>query len=124
MAVVEYRVGPPRAKWVVTMLTERVAVESTGKVRCAVAADSAGLLYDPRSATVEFAAMPSYTRPTGGDYHVGDWDVTLIGQYVAEINPGTGGLALVAGTYYVWLRITDPFAGETVVCSPGTLIVQ
>ena len=79
---------------------------------------------DPTSATVELAAMPNYSRPAGGDYHAGDWDVTLIGQYVAEFNPGPGGLALAAGEYYCWLRITDPFAGETVVCSPGTLIVQ
>jgi hypothetical protein len=124
VAVVEYRVGPPRKKWVVTMLTERVAVESTGKVRFAVSADSEGLIYDPRSSTVELAAIPGYGRPTDDDYHLGDWDVTLIGQYVAEFNPGPGGMALAIGEYYCWIRITDPFAGETVVDPQGTLIVQ
>ena len=124
MAVVEYRVGPPRRKWVITLLTERVSVGSTGKVRCAVFADSAGRVYDPRGATVEFAAISGYGQPQAGDWKTGTWDVTVIGQYVAEVNPGTGGLALAAGEYYLWCRITDAFSGETPLEPVGTLIVQ
>ena len=124
MAVVNYRAGPPRRKWVITLLTERVVLGSTGKVRCDVAADSQGLPYDPRSATVEFAGMSTYDKPSSGDWKTGSWDVTVIGQYTAEINPGPGGLDLAVGEYYLWLRITDPFADETVIDPPGVLIVQ
>ena len=108
----------------ITLLTERVTLGSTGKVRCGVFADSAGLIYDPRAATVEFAAMSSYAKPQSGDWKAGNWDVTVIGSYVAEVNPGSGGLGLDLGEYYLYLRITDPFAGETVIDPPGTLIVQ
>jgi hypothetical protein len=50
--------------------------------------------------------------------------VSVIGQYTAEFNPGPAGMALAQGTYYVWVRITDPFAGVTLIDPTGTLVVQ
>lgn len=106
------------------MLTERVSVLSDAPVGFSVAADVGGVPYDPRSATVEMAAMASFDSPGSGDWHPGVWDVSVIGQYTAEVNPGPAGMALTQGTYYVWIRITDPYAGVTLVDPTGTLIVQ
>jgi len=106
------------------MRTERVSVLSDEPVEFTVGADVNGLPYDPRSATVEVAAMTTFDDPGPGDWKPGTWDVSTIGTYTASVNPGPSGMALARGTYYVWLRITDPFLGVTPVRAPGQLIVQ
>lgn len=90
-----------------------------------VTAAANGLSYDPRSATVEMAFLADWVNPSSGDWHAGAWDVGLTGLAVASINPGPGGLALAAGPYYCWVRITDPLlSGSPVVQQVGQLIVQ
>jgi hypothetical protein len=106
------------------MRTERVSVLSDEPVEFSVAVDVDGLPYDPRSATVEAAAMATFDDPTSDDWHLGTWDVSTIGAYTANVIPGPSGMALARGTYYVWLRITDPFLGVALVRTPGTLVVQ
>lgn len=124
VADVAYRVGPPRKKWRIVMLTERVSSLSDAPVTFSVAADVDGLPYDPRSAAVEMAAVASFDNPGVDDWFAGTWDVTVIGAFTAEFNPGPSGRALAPGEYYVWLRITDAYSGWTPVEPCGKLIVS
>jgi hypothetical protein len=124
MATVAYRVGDIELKWEVALLMTRVSSLSKELVRAAVAADSAGVPYNPTAATVEFAFLTSSANPAGGDWHAGAWDTTLIGTYVAGVLVGPGAVVLPTGTYYGWIRITDASAGEVVVRQFDTLIVE
>lgn len=90
-----------------------------------VTAAANGLPYDPRSGVVEMAFLPDWIDPQSGDWHAGTWDTGLTGLAVAQINPGPGGRALVVGSYYVWVRITDPMlSASPIIQQPGKLIVQ
>lgn len=125
MATVAYRIGDIELRWKVALLMTRVSSLSKELVRAAVAADSAGIPYNPTAATVEFAFLPSSANPAAPDWHAGTWDTTLIGTYVAGIVVGPGGaVTLSTGTYYGWMRITDASVGETVVRQFDTLIVE
>ena len=106
------------------MKTERVSSLSDAPVEFTVGADVDGLPYDPRGAAVEIAAMTSFDNPGPGDWHTGTWDVSVIGAYTAEFNPGPSGAALPVGEYYMLVRITDPFSGFTPVEPCGKLLVQ
>lgn len=121
-----YRFSGPANKWRFSMATERVSVLNLSQVQITVEADHAGLPYDPRSATVEFAFLEAaLTNPSGGDWKVATWDVTKIGTYVAQCNVGPSGAAVLAvGEYYTWIRLTDVTAGETPVECVGKLIVS
>ena len=107
------------------MFTERVDSTSLARVQAGVEADADGLPYDPTDATVQFAFLSSsLDKPEAGDWKAGTWDVTRIGTYVAEVLVGTGGaVALTAGVYYVWIKITDATAGETPAEQIAKLIV-
>lgn len=107
------------------MFTERVEAMSTARIDVGVTADSQGLPYDPTSATVQFACLSSQlAKPAPGDWVAGSWDVTRIGSYVAQLNVGPDGVVtLAAGTYYVWIKITDPVAGEIPIEQIAKLIV-
>ena len=90
-----------------------------------VTAASGGLPYDPRSASVSMAFLADWANPTTPDWHPGTWDIGLTGLPIAQINPGPGGLALAVGSYYVWVRITDPMlSASPIIQQPGILIVQ
>lgn len=122
---IEYALGAPRAKWRINLLDERVSVLSGGPVQFSVAADHNGLVYDPTSGTASAAFLPAWGNPASGDWHVCTWDVTTIGTYVAQVNPGPGGLALPVGTYYAWLKVDDSASsGEIPVQQVGRLIIQ
>lgn len=123
MAVTTFDIGPPRLKWVIVMDADRIDVNSLEQVTFSVFADSAGAVYDPTSATVSAAFLPTSAKPAGTDFHACTWDTSLIGTYRAACLVGTGGVALIAGEYYAWLKIADP-GGETVIRQVGTLIVQ
>lgn len=123
---VKYRFGGLERKWRFTMLMERVNVTSLARVQTVVRADADGLPYDPRNASVEFAFLTTaLANPAGGDWKTGSWDVTRIGEYVAQINVGPGGAAtLTVGEYYVWIRLNDSVAGEIPVEPIAKLIVS
>lgn len=106
------------------MKTERVSVLSDEPVEFTVGVDADGVPYDPRGGSVEVAAMSTFDDPGDGDWSAGFWDVSVIGAYTANFNPGPSGMALARGTYYVWLRITDAFADVRIVRPPGQLVVQ
>jgi len=122
---VRYRFSSFERKWGITMFTERIDSTSLERVQAGVEADSDGLPYDPTGATVAFAFLTSnLDKPEAGDWKAGTWDVTRIGTHVAEALVGTGGVvALAAGNYYVWIKITDATAGETPAEQLAKLIV-
>ena len=70
-----------------------------------------GTIQNPSADPVAFAFMPSPpdANPGVSDWHTGSWITTTSGTYAAQIllGPGVGGLALAAGVYNVWIRITD-----------------
>lgn len=112
---VRYRFSSFGRKWRFYMFTDRIDSSFTQRVQVGVEADSAGLPYDPTDATVQFAFLTSFLdKPDPGDWKSGSWDVTRIGSYVAQCNVGAAGvIELQPGNYYVWMKITDPVAGET-----------
>lgn len=126
MAAVMYRMRGPLKKWRFSMGLVRVSVLNLSRVRAEVQADSNGLPYDPRSATVEFAFIEgANTNPGSSDWKTANWDVTLIGTYVAECRVGPGGtVTLGVGEYFTWIRITDVTAAETPVECIGKIIVE
>lgn len=80
---------------------------STEYVRVPVAATVAGAPYDPRSDVVQFAFVVSGVNPQSGDWHTGLWDGGN-SPYVAQCLVGpSGGVALTAGDYVIWVKITD-----------------
>ena len=86
-------------------------------VKVPVAATVNGVVIDPTTDTVRMAFMPLGTKPTPADFKAADWETlasaiqitpTLSTRYVARCLVGTGGaIALSAGTFGVWLKVTD-----------------
>lgn len=81
-------------------------------VQAAVTATAAGAPVNPTSDVVQFAFMPGSTAPGSSDWKTGTWDGTaprLTGNgYLAQCLVGPGGtIALAAGTYTMWIKITD-----------------
>lgn len=106
------------------MLTERVSVLSQGTVQFSVTAASGGLPANPTGAAGQVAFLTSDVDPQSGDWKPATWDATLIGTYVLEVNPGPGGAALAAGSYYTWVKVVDPVTGLPVIAQTGQLMVQ
>lgn len=106
------------------MLMERVSVLSQESIRFSVTADSQGLPVNPTGQPGMVAFLTSDVDPQTGDWKAATWDVTQILGYVLEVNPGPGGAALAAGTYYAWVKLVDPGTGLLVIRPTGTLIVQ
>jgi hypothetical protein len=108
----------------------RLSTLSREDVRFQVYADQNGTPYDPIAAgdTVEAAFLggdgyESGANPETADWKAAAWSVTVTGNYVAACEVGPGGtVALDAGTYACWLRITQT-SGERVVRQVGTLVV-
>lgn len=129
MPDVAYRVSGPVEKWRVTMEAVRLSSLSKERVRFCVYADSAGVPYNPTSATVEAAFMggngyEAEGNPAAGDWKAATWDTTVTGNHAAVCLVGPGGaVTLTPGAYRCWVRITDATAGETVVRQVGSLVV-
>lgn len=131
MPGVAYQVAGPVWKWEVAMYSLRARSLSRETVRFSVSADSDGYPYDPTGATVEVAFMGSAgddwnseADPAGDDWVAGTWDVTVTGNYVAQVLIGPGSSAqLEPATYRCWVRITDADSGEQVVRQVGSLLV-
>lgn len=77
-----------------------------------VSATIAGAAYNPTSDTVQFAFMPQATQvPAPGDWVAGSWEAvagSLLYPYSARCLVGPAGtVALAAGRYVVYVKITD-----------------
>lgn len=121
-------ISAPVNHWSITMSAGtplRRSVLDAEALDFTVTAAANGLPYDPRSATVEMAFLAAWSDPTSPDWHAGTWNVGLTGLPAAQVNPGPGGLALVVGSYYVWVRVTDPMlSASPIIQQVGSLIVQ
>lgn len=96
----------------------------TSFVQVPVQAIVDGKSYDPTADVVKLAFMAGWALPGSGDWHAGQWSTSAAaGIYLAQclVGPGTGGLNLAAGTYTVWVQITDN--PEVPVINAGTLAV-
>lgn len=105
-------------------MTLTISSLSVQYVRAPVAAELNGAVYNPTSDTVQFAFMAVGATPASGDWHAGSWE-TVTGppaQYIARcLVGGTAGVVLTAGTYVVWLKVTDN--PEVPVAQVGVLTV-
>lgn len=83
------------------------------------------VIFNPTSDVVQFAFTEGY-GVTPSVWVTGSWDSTVVqgSWYNAKclVGPGAGGTALAAGTYTVWLKVTDN--PEIPVRQTGTLIIQ
>lgn len=61
-------------------------------------------------------AFKTTGKPSGGDWHAAAWD-----DKAARILIGPGGVALTAGTYTVWVKVTDD--PEIPVIPAGSLVI-
>lgn len=98
---------------------------STEYVEIPVSVVKSGAVVSPTADTVQFAFMPLGKAPGVSDWHAGDWE-TLPGPpavYMARVlvGPGTGGVVVPAGSYVVWVKVTDN--PEVPVLQAGTLVI-
>lgn len=78
-------------------------------VRVPVSAVAAGVAVNPTGDTVQLAFITPLTNPTSGDWKAGSWDTeAATGTYFAQCLIGPSGtITLAAGTYAVWVKVTD-----------------
>ena len=95
-------------------------------VRVPVSAKQSGLTVDPTADTVKLAFSAAGVDPSSGDYKTSSWETdatTTPATYYARCLVGPAGtVALAAGTYEVWVKITD--SPEIPVLRSGTLVVK
>lgn len=87
------------------------SVLSLNYVRVPVAARAAGSVINPTTDTVAMAFTSPGVDPVSGDWKTASWETdssTTPDTYFARCLVGPSGtLALMAGTYDVWVRVTD-----------------
>lgn len=108
--------GIPVARSQSSLSTEYVPVDVKATVH--------GAPYDPSADAVAFAFMTnSSATPSSGDWHAGSWDTIGLNRWVAQclVGPGTGGVALSTGTYWIWVKVTDD--PEVPVEQVGQLVI-
>jgi hypothetical protein len=95
-------------------------------VRVPVAAKQSGLVVDPSADVVKLAFTAAGVDPVSGDYKTSSWETdatTTPSTYYARCLVGPAGtVTLAAGTYQVWVKVTD--SPEIPVKRSGTLIVK
>lgn len=86
-----------------SLSTEYIQVEVTATV-------NGSSPYNPTGDQVQMAFIAS-GNPESGDWHTGAWQTLSSSAgpvYLAQCLVGpSGGVALLAGTYGVWLKVTD-----------------
>lgn len=99
----------------------RQEADSLQYVKVKVTATVSGAAYDPTSDTVKMAFTAIDTNPVSGDWNTADWE-TIGSNYYARCLVGpTGTITLAAGTYVVWVKITDN--PEIPILRSGSLLV-
>jgi hypothetical protein len=103
---------------------QRMSTLSTEYVRVKVAATVNGAAINPTSDAVQFAFTLDGANPTS--WVSGSWETDATGQvaiyYARTLVGPSGGTVLAAGTWTVWLKVTD--SPETPVRQVGVLIVS
>jgi hypothetical protein len=103
----------------------QISTASLEYVRAPVSAVASGSAVNPTADTVEMAFLADDDAPVSGDWKTASWETdatTTPVTYWARCLVGTGGaVALTAGDYHVWVRVTD--SPETPVVLAGLLRV-
>jgi hypothetical protein len=91
-----------------------------------------GAVIDPTGDVVQFAfqgpwnnvAQAQENPPTSSTtWHTGSWDTDIGSPFTARILVGpSGSVALVAGTYVVWILITDNPEIPCLLCGPLVVV--
>lgn len=93
---------------------------STVYVKSRIIATVNGATYNPTGDPVEVAFKPPGVDPAGPDWHAASWETAGTSYHARLLVGPVGGLVLAAGTYKMWIRITD--APEVPVLeAPGTV---
>lgn len=83
---------------------------STEFVRVQVAATSSGVAVDPTNDAAFIAFPLEGVSPVSGDWKSASWEIdssqTPVTNYVRAL-VGSGGVALSAGTYDCWVKVSD-----------------
>lgn len=106
-------------------MVPQIFATSLEYVRVPVRGTAAGAVVDPTGSTVALAFIRGAAAPSSGDWKSATWDTdigTVPTTYRAQCLVGPGGaVTLAAGTYRVWVRVTD--SAETPVKAAGHLTV-
>lgn len=109
------------------MTTLEISTASLAYVRVRVVVTKAGAVYDPTGDTVGMAFLQAGATPTSGDFKTATWETdnastpgTPAYRAMCLVGPG-GTVALTAGTYMTWVRVTD--SPEVPVLRTGVLKV-
>lgn len=99
-----------------------VTVSASGSeyVRVPLAASIPGQAVDPTGDSV-YLAFQSTDTPVSATWNAGTWEGPFGGVYYVRVLVGSGGVALSAGTYYVWVKVVDN--PETIYRSCGQVVV-
>lgn len=89
-----------------------ISTASLEYVRVRVSARKSGAVYNPTSDVVSLAFVQAGATPVSGDWKAAVWETDTsnpaLPVYRAMCLVGTGGtVALAAGTYMVWVKVTD-----------------
>lgn len=85
---------------------------STEYVRTRMSSERSGAAYDPTGDAVVMAFLAGAGPPDSGDWKAASWDTdatTTPPTYWAQclIGPVGGTITLAAGTWSVWVKVTD-----------------
>ena len=106
-------------------MVAQISTASLEYVRVQVSATASGAAVDPTGDTVNMAFLADADAPVSGDWKTASWETdtsTEPDTYWARCLIGTGGaVALTAGDYHVWVKVTD--SPEVPVLRAGQLRV-
>lgn len=103
---------------------DEVSALSIQEVKVPVTCLLDGAAYDPSADTVKLAFVAPGSQPA--TWLAGTWEPTpnvLIHDACVLAGPNPGLDALTAGTWNVWVEITDASSSQTVVENAGSIVV-
>lgn len=104
--------GAARTRWTMQgaqPMPLTISSLSTEYVEVVVRSTVHGYPHDPSTDVVAMAFILGGSNPGPSDWHTGSWDTVGATRWVAQclVGPGAGGVPLSAGTYAIWVRVTD-----------------
>lgn len=98
-----------------------VSTQSLQYVKVPVTATKGGVAFDPSGDVVAMTFSTSEHLGTSPTWYTASWEDT-VGGHLARCLVGTGGAAvLAAGTYWVFVKVTD--SPESPVVGAGPILV-
>jgi len=91
-------------------VTPQISAASLEYVSVPVRGIVAGAVIDPTGSDVDMAFLRGSAAPGDSDWQAASWDTdagTVPTTYRAQCLVGPGAVQLAAGTYRVWVRVTD-----------------